>query len=81
MQRYGEAIASDDKAIEIKPDNHEAWYKRGIALHLRAHSIPSRKRSVVVGNQSRSAVDHAFNLQVNLTPYGIFVPDSIQSDQ
>ena len=26
------AIASYDKAIEIKPDDHEAWYYRGIAL-------------------------------------------------
>ncbi len=27
-----EAIASYDKAIEIKPDDHEAWYNRGISL-------------------------------------------------
>ncbi len=26
------AIASYDKALEIKPDYHEAWYNRGIAL-------------------------------------------------
>ncbi|MEM6502695.1 MAG: tetratricopeptide repeat protein [Cyanobacteria bacterium P01_C01_bin.89] len=26
------AIASYDKAIEFKPDDHEAWYKRGVAL-------------------------------------------------
>jgi tetratricopeptide (TPR) repeat protein len=26
------AIASYDKALEIKPDFHEAWYNRGIAL-------------------------------------------------
>jgi tetratricopeptide (TPR) repeat protein len=27
-----EAIASYDKALEIKPDYHEAWYNRGFAL-------------------------------------------------
>ena len=27
-----EAIASYDKALEIKPDKHEAWYNRGNAL-------------------------------------------------
>jgi Flp pilus assembly protein TadD len=27
-----EAIASYDKALEIKPDFHEAWNNRGIAL-------------------------------------------------
>ena len=29
---YEEAITSYDNALEIKPDNHEAWYNRGIAL-------------------------------------------------
>jgi len=31
-KRYSEAIASYDKAIEIKPDYHLAWYNRGYAL-------------------------------------------------
>ncbi|OCQ89762.1 prenyltransferase [Nostoc sp. MBR 210] len=31
-QDYKEAIASYDKALEIKPDKHEAWNNRGIAL-------------------------------------------------
>ena len=26
------AIASFDKALEIKPDSYEAWYNRGNAL-------------------------------------------------
>ncbi|MGB7707931.1 MAG: tetratricopeptide repeat protein, partial [Microcoleus sp.] len=26
-------IASFDKALEIKPDYHEAWYNRGVALN------------------------------------------------
>ncbi|TRU86842.1 MAG: tetratricopeptide repeat protein, partial [Microcystis novacekii Mn_MB_F_20050700_S1D] len=26
------AIASYDQALEIKPDFHQAWYNRGIAL-------------------------------------------------
>ena len=30
--QYAKAIASYDKALEIKPDYHEAWYNRGIAL-------------------------------------------------
>ncbi|TBR61750.1 hypothetical protein B4U84_13550, partial [Westiellopsis prolifica IICB1] len=35
LGRYEEAIASYDKAVEIKPDKDEAWYNRGIALgHL-----------------------------------------------
>ncbi|MDZ8257242.1 tetratricopeptide repeat protein [Nostoc sp. ChiQUE01b] len=31
-QDYKEAIASYDKALEFKPDYHQAWYNRGIAL-------------------------------------------------
>ncbi|MBC6472924.1 MAG: tetratricopeptide repeat protein, partial [Hormoscilla sp. GM102CHS1] len=30
--RYDEVIASYDKAIEIEPDDHPAWYNRGYAL-------------------------------------------------
>ncbi len=30
--QYAKAIASYDKALEIKPDKDEAWYNRGIAL-------------------------------------------------
>ena len=32
-RRYSEAIASYDKALEIKPDYHEAWNNRGIAFY------------------------------------------------
>ncbi|GCL35730.1 TPR repeat-containing protein [Sphaerospermopsis reniformis] len=32
-QDYQAAISSFDKALEFKPDKHEAWYKRGISLH------------------------------------------------
>ncbi len=32
LGRYEEAIASYDKAIEIKPDDHLVWYNRGVAL-------------------------------------------------
>ena len=31
-EQYAKAIASYDKALEIKPDYHDAWYNRGIAL-------------------------------------------------
>lgn len=31
-QQYEEAIAAYDKALQIKPDLHEAWYNRGIVL-------------------------------------------------
>ncbi|WP_339384187.1 tetratricopeptide repeat protein [Microcoleus sp. LEGE 07076] len=31
-QEYTEAIACYDKALEIKPDLHEAWHNRGVAL-------------------------------------------------
>jgi len=31
-KEYEQAIASYDKALEIKPDYHEAWYNRGVAL-------------------------------------------------
>ncbi|MGI8503877.1 MAG: TPR end-of-group domain-containing protein, partial [Hassallia sp.] len=31
-QDYKQVIASYDKALAIKPDDHDAWYKRGIAL-------------------------------------------------
>ena len=33
LQRYEEAIASFDKAIELKADDHYAWILRGIALY------------------------------------------------
>ena len=32
QRRYEEAIASYDRAVAIKPDKHEAWNNRGIAL-------------------------------------------------
>ena len=31
-EQYEKAIASYDKALEIKPDHHEAWYNRGNVL-------------------------------------------------
>lgn len=31
-EEYTKAIASYDKALEITPDDDEAWYNRGIAL-------------------------------------------------
>ncbi|MCA2814274.1 MAG: tetratricopeptide repeat protein [Microcystis sp. M090S1] len=31
-KEYEQAIASYDKALEIKPDYHQAWYNRGVAL-------------------------------------------------
>jgi len=33
LSRYDEALAFFDKAIEIKPDDHYAWYHRGNALY------------------------------------------------
>ncbi|GCA93838.1 tetratricopeptide repeat protein [Microcystis aeruginosa] len=33
-KEYQEAIASFDRALEIKPDKHEAWYNRGVALDI-----------------------------------------------
>ena len=30
---YQAAISSYDKAVEFKPDDHEAWYNRGISLY------------------------------------------------
>ncbi len=32
-KEFEEAIASYDKALEIKPDDHEAWNNRGVALY------------------------------------------------
>ena len=31
-KEYEQAIASFDKALEFKPDDHQAWYNRGFAL-------------------------------------------------
>ena len=31
-KEYEQAIASYDRALEFKPDDHQAWYNRGIAL-------------------------------------------------
>ncbi|MGB7442146.1 MAG: tetratricopeptide repeat protein [Coleofasciculaceae cyanobacterium] len=33
LGQYEEALASYEKALEIKPDLHEAWYNRGVALY------------------------------------------------
>ena len=38
LGRYEEAIASYDKALEIKPDQDEGWYNRGIALVILGRS-------------------------------------------
>ncbi len=32
LDKYEEAIAAYDQALQIKPDLHEAWYNRGIAI-------------------------------------------------
>lgn len=32
LKLYEEAIASHDRALEINPDDHFAWYSRGNAL-------------------------------------------------
>ncbi len=32
LGRYEEAITNYKKALEIKPDKHEAWYGRGVCL-------------------------------------------------
>jgi tetratricopeptide (TPR) repeat protein len=32
LKLYEEAISSYDKAVEIKPDNHEAWDNKGLSL-------------------------------------------------
>ena len=32
LQRYPEALASTDRAIDINPDSFQAWYNRGIVL-------------------------------------------------
>jgi tetratricopeptide (TPR) repeat protein len=32
MRRYEEAIVSYEEAIKHKPDYHEAWHNRGVAL-------------------------------------------------
>ena len=33
LQRHEEAIASYDKALELNPDDDQAWYNRGIVLN------------------------------------------------
>jgi tetratricopeptide (TPR) repeat protein len=33
MRRYDEAIQCFNKAIEIEPDNADAWYNKGVALY------------------------------------------------
>jgi tetratricopeptide (TPR) repeat protein len=51
LGRHEEAIASYDRAIEIKPDKHEAWYNRGIALfNLGRHeeAIASYDRAIEI---------------------------------
>ena len=37
LQRYSEAIKSYDKALEIKPDLHQAWYNKAGAYAVQSH--------------------------------------------
>jgi tetratricopeptide (TPR) repeat protein len=37
LERYQEAIASYDKALQLKPDLYQAWYNRGVALGNLGH--------------------------------------------
>jgi tetratricopeptide (TPR) repeat protein len=37
LERYEEAITSYDRALQIKPDKHEAWYNRGLSLNQLGH--------------------------------------------
>ncbi len=39
LGRYEEAIASYDKAVEFKPDDHQAWNNRGFAVGNLTHPI------------------------------------------
>ncbi|EAM51615.1 TPR repeat:TPR repeat [Crocosphaera watsonii WH 8501] len=32
FQQYEQAIASFDKALQLKPDKDQPWYNRGVAL-------------------------------------------------
>jgi tetratricopeptide (TPR) repeat protein len=41
LGRYEEAIASYDKAIEVKPDYHEAWYNNACTYALQSQLDPA----------------------------------------
>ena len=57
-QSYKESIASFDKAIEIKPDKHEAWSNRGNALSAlgrEEEAIDSYKKAIEIKPDKHTA--------------------------
>jgi tetratricopeptide (TPR) repeat protein len=60
LKRYPDAIASYNRAVEIKPDHYEAWYSRGNALvNLQRYSeaIESYNKAIQYQQDYREAID------------------------
>ena len=53
MNRFEEALSALDKAVKIKPDDHEAWHNKGFVLSNL--------------NRHKEAID-AFNNAINSRP-------------
>ncbi|WP_236505989.1 tetratricopeptide repeat protein, partial [Tychonema sp. BBK16] len=67
--QYAKAIASYDKALEIKPDYHEAWYNRGIALDdlgRLEEAIASYDKALEIKPDLHEAWNNRGNALVNL---------------
>nr|MBW4681124.1 tetratricopeptide repeat protein [Microcoleus vaginatus WJT46-NPBG5] len=71
-KRYEEAIASYDKAVEIKPDKHEAWNNRGNALDdlgRYEEAIASYDKAVEIKPDLHEAWNNRGNALFNLGRY------------
>ncbi|MER3435672.1 MAG: hypothetical protein C4288_20350, partial [Leptolyngbya sp. ERB_1_1] len=72
LERYEEAITSYDKAVEIKPDKHEAWNNRGVALSAlgrKEEAITSYDKAVEIKPDYHKAWDNRGDVLVELERY------------
>ncbi|WP_016865047.1 TPR end-of-group domain-containing protein, partial [Fischerella muscicola] len=56
LGRYEEAIASYDKALEIKPDYHQAWYNKACCYALQVNieqAIENLQKAIILNPECR----------------------------
>jgi len=70
LKQYQEAIASYNRAVEIKSDHYEAWYSRGNALfNLKRYqeAMESYDKAIRFKPDYREAIDARNKVQNQLT--------------
>jgi tetratricopeptide (TPR) repeat protein len=65
LGQYEQAIDSDDKALEFKPDKQEAWYNKACCYGLRdiEQAVQNLHRSIALHPEyrERAKIDEAFD--------------------